>query len=261
SAELADALKRLEEERARLRVETERLAERGRAFAAREAEALAAASRARAHAEAERERFRSEGAHLLEELRRDGAAAMEEIKTRAKPRSELSRILTKASDTIASLAPTPEQPREEDSAPLKVGDEVELGEIRGELLVLEPGRAVVARGGLRIEVSPERLRRARAAKAQPTREPTVTVTAAPNDRAELNLIGMRATEALRKLEEFLDQAYLTNRSEVRIVHGIGSGALKKAVHDYLSSSPYCAAFHQAEPHHGGAGATIVQLSA
>jgi DNA mismatch repair protein MutS2 len=65
---------------------------------------------------------------------------------------------------------------------------------------------------------------------------------------------------LRKLEEFLDQAYLTNRAEVRIVHGIGSGALKKAVHEYLSTSPYCAAFRQAEPHHGGSGATIVQLS-
>ena len=44
---------------------------------------------------------------------------------------------------------------------------------------------------------------------------------------------MRTGEALRKLEEFLDQAYLTNRAEVRVIHGIGSGALKKAVHDYL----------------------------
>jgi len=71
---------------------------------------------------------------------------------------------------------------------------------------------------------------------------------------------MRTGDALRKLEEFLDQAYLTNRAEVRIVHGIGSGALKKAVNEYLSTSPYCAAFRQAEPHHGGSGATIVQLS-
>jgi DNA mismatch repair protein MutS2 len=82
----------------------------------------------------------------------------------------------------------------------------------------------------------------------------------PNSRDELNLIGMRAGDALRKLEEFLDQAYLASRNEVRIVHGIGSGALKKAVHEYLSTSPYCAAFRQAEPHHGGAGATIIELA-
>ncbi len=59
--------------------------------------------------------------------------------------------------------------------------------------------------------------------------PSVTVSSGASEREELNLIGMRTTEALRKLEEFLDQAYLTNRKEVRIIHGIGSGALRKAV--------------------------------
>jgi DNA mismatch repair protein MutS2 len=71
---------------------------------------------------------------------------------------------------------------------------------------------------------------------------------------------MRTGEALRELEQFLDQAFLTNQHEVRIVHGIGSGALKKAIHDYLGTSPYCAGFRPAEPHYGGAGATIVQIS-
>ena len=71
---------------------------------------------------------------------------------------------------------------------------------------------------------------------------------------------MRAADALRKLEEFLDQAYLTNQPEVRVIHGIGAGALRRAVHEYLGTSPYCAAFREAEPRSGGAGATIVQLN-
>jgi len=110
---------------------------------------------------------------------------------------------------------------------------------------------------------PERLRRAQSRAAAHDRAPKVTVSAAPaadGGDSELNLIGMRTADALRRLEEFLDQAYLTNRAEVRIVHGIGSGALKKAVHEYLSDSPYCAGFHQADPHRGGAGATVVQLN-
>jgi DNA mismatch repair protein MutS2 len=158
------------------------------------------------------------------------------------------------------LAPpqsSPEQAREE---PLRIGDQVELGEIRGELLMLEPGKAVVGRGGLRIEVAPERLRRARADRPL-ERMPTVTVSTESTGHDELNVVGMRTGEALRQLEQFLDQAYLTNQRELRIVHGIGSGALKKAIHDYLSTSPYCAGFRQAEPHHGGAGATIVEISA
>ncbi|MGH8012410.1 MAG: endonuclease MutS2 [Candidatus Binataceae bacterium] len=255
SAELAEALRRLEEERTRLRAETERLRERERSLAGREAEASDTITRAQAHAEAERERLHGEGTRMLEELRREGAAVMEEIRAGVKSRRELDRVLARTRNTVESIAPP--RATDEPTRPLKVGDQVELGEIRGELLTLEPGRAVIGRGGLRIEVAPERLRRATKA---PPREAQVTVSAdADRDRAELNVIGMRTADALRKVEEFLDQAYLTNRGEVRIVHGIGSGALKKAVQDYLGSSPYCASFHQAEPHQGGAGATIVEL--
>jgi DNA mismatch repair protein MutS2 len=158
-----------------------------------------------------------------------------------------------------------EEAAEVDQTPLKVGEQVELGGIRGELVLMEPGKAVISRGGLRIEVSPERLRRARAeviaAEARERRSmPSVTVSSGAEEREELNLIGMRTTEALRKLEEFLDQAYLTNRKEVRIIHGIGSGALRKAVLEYLATSPYSSTYHEAEPRHGGAGATVVQLN-
>jgi DNA mismatch repair protein MutS2 len=131
-------------------------------------------------------------------------------------------------------------------------------DIQGELLALEADKAVIARGGLRIEVAPGRLRRARGRARTPSAAP-VTVNAQRNETAELNLIGMRAPDALRRLEEFLDQAYLTNRTEVRVIHGVGSGALRKAVREYLSTSPYCAAFREAEPQSGGAGATIVQI--
>jgi len=260
TAELAEALNRLEEERARLKAQTERLHEQEVAVAEREREALAAAERMLARAEAERERLRSEGGQFLAELRREGAVTLEDLKSGVKGRREFSRALAESAaklDQVAPLQPGPEQTPEE---PLRVGDRVELGDIRGELLLLEPGRAVVGRGGLRIEVAPERLRRARAERAA-ERLPTVTVSTETSERDELNVIGMRTGEALRQLEQFLDQAYLTNQHEVRIVHGIGSGVLKKAIQDYLSTSPYSSGYRQAEPHHGGAGATIVQISA
>jgi DNA mismatch repair protein MutS2 len=117
---------------------------------------------------------------------------------------------------------------------------------------------VIGRGGLRIEVAPGRLRRARG-RAKIAAPAPVLVNAQHGETAEVNLIGMRAPDALRRLEEFLDQAYLTNQSEVRVIHGVGSGALRKAVRDYLGTSPYCSGFHEAEPQAGGAGATIVQI--
>ncbi len=258
-SELAEALRRLEEERTRLKSQLERLREREHQLAEREREAIATAERTRQRAEAERDRLRGEGAEVLEQMRREGSAVMAEIKAGTKNRRDLGQTLADARARLDRVAPpaAASQPSEPEE-PLKVGDQVELGDIRGELIALDQGRAVVGRGGLRIEVAPERLRRAR--KVQATREPTHIVSIAGNDRDEVNLVGMRTAEALRRLEEFLDQAYLTNHAEVRVIHGIGSGALKKAVHEYLSSSPYCAGFRQAEPHRGGAGATVVQLN-
>src|SRR5207253_6912599 len=115
-----------------------------------------------------------------------------------------------------------------------------------------------SRGGLRIEVAPSRLRHASVSEVQPA-QPKITVTTSDGESAELNVIGMRSGDALRKVEDFLDHAYLTNQRAVRIVHGIGSGALRKAIHDYLQDSPYCASFREAEPRSGGAGATIVEV--
>lgn len=260
AAELAEALRRLEEERTRLRAQADRMAELERELAERERETRAAAEQFRAREQRERERIRADSASVIEELRREGAAILAEIKSGAKTRRDLGRAIAAAAEKIETLAPAPPAtPGAIDETPLKVGDQVELGEIRGALLALDEQRAVIGRGGLRIEVARERLRRARPAPA--AREPRVTVSAADAaERDEINLLGMRTGEALRRLEEFLDQAYLANRAEVRVIHGIGSGALKKAVHDYLDGSPYCAAFRQAEPRQGGAGATIVQIA-
>jgi DNA mismatch repair protein MutS2 len=259
SAELAEALRRLEEERTQIRMQAEVLHQRERGLAEREREFADSSERERERAVGERERVRREGAHAIEELRREGSAVIAEIKAGSKGRRELGRTLSEGAAVIDRVAPAtrPEADTLLDQ-PLKVGDQVELGEIRGEILELDGERATIGRGGLRIEVSAGRLRRVRGTSPV-ARAPQVKVEAVVSDRPELNLVGMRTSDALRRLEEFLDQAYLTNRTEVRVIHGIGSGALKKAVQDYLGTSPYCSSYRQAEPHHGGAGATIVQL--
>ena len=262
TSELETALSRLEEERARFARQGEELRARESLLVEQCDAALKETERAREQASVERERTREEVRNLIVELRREGEAVIEEIRAQAKSRRDLTAFIRKAGESL--MRAVPEEAPPEDGGParaLAVGDHVELAgaDIRGELLVLEPERAVIGRGGLRIEVAPARLRHA--TKRQPTpASPAVTVNAQRPSEAELNLIGMRPTDALRKLEEFLDQAYLTNKPEVRVIHGVGSGALRRAVHEYLSDSPYCAAFREAEPHSGGAGATIVELS-
>jgi DNA mismatch repair protein MutS2 len=263
SVELEQALLRLEAERARLHDETERLRQQTADLELETAAARTAAERTRAAAQTDRARVRTEAAALIEEFKRESAELMREMRSERKSRAELGAFAARVAERLEAIAPEPAaEPEPQPSEPLKPGDAVELGEIRGELLSIEPGRAVVVRGSLRIEVAPERLRRAsrRRDSAEIRKMPAVTVSAEPTEQAELNLIGMRSGDALRKLEEFLDQAFLTNKREVRIIHGIGSGALRKAVQEYLGTSSYCASFHQADPHHGGAGATIVEMN-
>ncbi len=77
--------------------------------------------------------------------------------------------------------------------------------------------------------------------------------------AELNLIGKRTDEAIQMLDKYLDDAYLAHLSSVRIVHGKGTGALRKAVHDYLRRLKIVDSFQLAEYGEGDAGVTIVKF--
>lgn len=72
----------------------------------------------------------------------------------------------------------------------------------------------------------------------------------------LDLRGMRANEALAKLETFLDKAILEGFSEVEIIHGRGTGALRKQVHEFLQSFPAISAYAIAPEDRGGDGMTI-----
>lgn len=76
---------------------------------------------------------------------------------------------------------------------------------------------------------------------------------------ELNVIGQRADEAVDAVDKFLDAAALNNLSQVRIVHGHGTGALRRAISQFLESHPHVETFSQAPSNQGGAGATVVEL--
>ena len=76
---------------------------------------------------------------------------------------------------------------------------------------------------------------------------------------KLDLHAQRVEEALDRVGRFLDEAAFRNEPEVLIIHGHGAGKLKKAVRDYLSTSPYAAEFRPGYPSEGGDGATVVTL--
>ncbi len=81
-----------------------------------------------------------------------------------------------------------------------------------------------------------------------------------NIASTLDLRGYKVEEALDSLETYLDKASLANLACVTIIHGHGTGALKSAVRDFLSTSPYVAKFRVGEDSEGGDGVSVVDIN-
>ena len=76
---------------------------------------------------------------------------------------------------------------------------------------------------------------------------------------EINLLGKTVDEAVSELDKYLDDALLSHLNTVRVVHGKGTGALRKGIHEYLRRQKHVKSYHLAEYGEGDAGVTIVEL--
>ena len=76
---------------------------------------------------------------------------------------------------------------------------------------------------------------------------------------EINLLGRTVDEAVSELDKYLDDAILSHLNTVRVVHGKGTGALRKGIHEFLRRQKHVKSYHLAEYGEGDAGVTIVEL--
>lgn len=76
----------------------------------------------------------------------------------------------------------------------------------------------------------------------------------------LDLRGLKVEDALDDLENYLDKASLANLACVTVIHGHGTGALKSAVREFLSTSPYVAKFRSGENAEGGDGVSVIDIN-
>ena len=96
----------------------------------------------------------------------------------------------------------------------------------------------------------------------PTPRATVSIDLQPREGtslSELNVVGCTVDEALTRVERFLDESTVTDLQELRIVHGHGTGQLRRAITQFLSDHPLVAGVATAPQNQGGGGATIVTL--
>ncbi|NDQ57906.1 MAG: endonuclease MutS2, partial [Acidipila sp.] len=101
---------------------------------------------------------------------------------------------------------------------------------------------------------------ATAAKAAAAR-PGITVRSAAGTVAaeEINVIGCTVEEATERVDKFLDDASLAEKPRVRIIHGHGTGALRRGLAGFLATHPLVEEIHDEDPERGGSAVTIVEL--
>jgi DNA mismatch repair protein MutS2 len=267
---LEAARRELESARAELAGETAALEQQRQALREREIESARLAEDLRERRQRAWKDELREAREFVRELKDRGRAQLRAMRSVPAQHAEFARFVRRQEDLIEARAnPVAAEPQRPDAGGQRalaatrpaVGDTVAVGDrgIEGELLSIDGERAWVQRGTLRFEVPSAQL--TKIATRQRARPPQVRFERATDQvEREITLVGMRARQALELLERFLDRAAQSSCDTVRIVHGVGSGALQRAVRDYLSNSPYCADFRSGEEGEGGAGVTVAKLS-
>ena len=141
---------------------------------------------------------------------------------------------------------------------LHVGDKVRYRQGRGQILSIKGNQATIEVEGIRMRVKKRDLKFSGNEKL-PTPKTQVQVQKEKRSGLKLDLHGLRAEEAIEKMDVFISDALIAGWDEVIIYHGIGTGKLSYAVKNFLKAHPRVQGFEDAPPHFGGFGAKVVRL--
>jgi DNA mismatch repair protein MutS2 len=219
--------------------------------------------------------------NILAEAREEGAAAVRELRARlreieeearrrpesAPSRREQRELRARVDEAQAAASRTfgpvsvAAPPEAAGLQPLRAGSTVailSLGQ-QGTLLSLSEGEAEVQVGQFKMRIPTDDLQPV--SRQERAAERTVEYQAArPAPPMEIDVRGWRADDAVRELDQYLHDNYMHGQGTVRIVHGKGTGALRKAIREQLSEHPLVKSHRPEKPELGGEGVTVVQLA-
>ncbi|MCU1231837.1 MAG: recombination and strand exchange inhibitor protein [Acidobacteria bacterium] len=232
-----------------------REAERERATLAEKAAALEK-ERARVGSSyrEELERFRDDVTRQLsaeiKHLRDLDRSAREKINP-----NEVLKTVTKPVERAIEFVPA------ESTRPVRVGDKVEHRKfkVKGDVVSIDGQKAVLNANGKKMTVDLRDLVAIGGPAPAPTKRPQVSTSESGEIGAELNLVGQRVDDAIEASDRFLDRALLEGKSAVRIIHGFGTGTLRKALREYLRKHPAVKSWRPGGDNEGGDGATVAVL--
>ena len=183
---------------------------------------------------------------------------------RAEARAEIDRIVEDLRHPSAKTLSSGSDPDHSVSDAPEIGSKVTVGGLglEGVVISIDGNRAEIDVRGKRIHAKVKELRviGGPPSKQQPAKV-RVNVDLKPREGllSEINVIGMTVDQALDRVSQFLDDTLVTDLHEVRIVHGHGTGQLRKGIQKFLKDHPQVQKYYAAPDNQGGGGATIVEL--
>ena len=170
-----------------------------------------------------------------------------------------SRLRRSPDDGAGGTVSAPDVP----SRPAAVGDRVVVGplQVEGIVKALSGRDAEVDVRGKRLRARADELRVIGAAAGEAPPQVRVNIDLQPRDgaRTELNVVGCNVDDALTRAEKFLDDAVVSEQRSVRVIHGYGTGQLRRALGEWLQTHPFVERFGPAKSDQGGGGVTVVEL--
>lgn len=201
---------------------------------------------------------------LIEEAYTEIQNIVDEFKKSSDAEGFKHHLKNKAIEQLDDLTSTSKKEEKIDNQ-IQVGDTVRiksLGKI-GKVKDIKGNKCVIESSNNTMKVSLSELEKVHEVKQSKVAKQRVKVAAiesmSKNIPMSLNLIGMRVEEALIALRNYLDAAIMVRYETVNIIHGFGTGALRKAVHEFLSKSKFVVEYRLGGFNEGGAGATVVTL--
>jgi DNA mismatch repair protein MutS2 len=181
---------------------------------------------------------------------------------RSEARAAVDRLIGRVKDGVGADAPRADLAP---AGPVAPGARVALGALglEGTVLHVNDGQAEVDVRGKRLRAAVKDLRVLAAAPGARAAAGSVKVSVDLQPRetslSDLNVIGCTVDEALSRTEKFLDETTVTDQRTVRVIHGHGTGQLRRALAEFLKGHPLVARFELAPPDQGGGGVTVVEL--
>lgn len=211
---------------------------------------------------------REEALAIVKEAKRTSEQIIKDLKDNISKQStrEREKAIRSARESLKRMFSSvlTKDPTFKPNQEIKKGDMVYLAEYNSKGYVLDASgdKAVVQSGILKVTVSKDKLQLCEQTEKIKSKESIFKIMKEKTQsiKTYLDLRGMKVEEAVDELNKYLDSALLSNLNQTTIIHGKGTGAIKKAVHEQLKNRNGIKSFRSGKAEEGGEGVTVVEFT-